>query len=47
MLLALSIPALSLDFGNGALRQFPEDHETRRGAELAASKSCPAKPRRC
>jgi uncharacterized membrane protein YdfJ with MMPL/SSD domain len=36
VLLALAIPALSLDFGNGALRQFPEDNETRVGAELAA-----------
>src|SRR5215210_5692190 len=35
-LLALAIPALSLDFGNGALRQFPTDNETRVGAELAA-----------
>ncbi|MBE2318986.1 MMPL family transporter [Solirubrobacter sp. CPCC 204708] len=36
ILLALAIPALSLDFGNGALRQFPEGHETRVGFELAA-----------
>ena len=36
VLLALAIPALSLDFGNGALRQFPEGHETRVGFELAA-----------
>src|SRR5215213_7405159 len=36
VLLALAIPALSLDFGNGALRQFPSDNETRVGAELAA-----------
>ena len=35
-LLILAIPALSLDYGNGALRMFPADHETRRGAELAA-----------
>ena len=41
VLLALALPALSLDFGNGALRQFPEGHETRRGAELAASKTVP------
>jgi uncharacterized membrane protein YdfJ with MMPL/SSD domain len=41
VLLALAIPALSLDFGNGALRQFPEGHETRVGAELAAQKSGP------
>jgi uncharacterized membrane protein YdfJ with MMPL/SSD domain len=39
VLLALAIPALSLDFGNGALRQFPEGHETRVGAELAAQKT--------
>ncbi|MDA0180489.1 MMPL family transporter [Solirubrobacter phytolaccae] len=37
VLLALAIPALSLDFGNGALRQFPEGHETRVGFELAAT----------
>jgi uncharacterized membrane protein YdfJ with MMPL/SSD domain len=36
VLLAMAIPAMSLDFGNGALRQFPEGHETRVGAELAA-----------
>jgi RND superfamily putative drug exporter len=36
LLLVLAIPALSLDYGNGALRMFPADHETRRGAELAA-----------
>src|SRR5918999_1197008 len=36
VLLVMAIPALSLDFGNGALRQFPEGHETRVGAELAA-----------
>ncbi len=41
VLLALAIPALSLDFGNGALRQFPPDHETRVGAELAAQKAGP------
>jgi RND superfamily putative drug exporter len=35
-LLALAIPALSLEFGDGALRQFPEGNETRVGAELAA-----------
>ena len=39
VLLALAIPALSLEFGNGALRQFPTDHETRIGAELAAQKT--------
>ena len=41
VLLALAIPALSLDFGNGALRQFPEGNETRVGAELAAQKGGP------
>src|SRR4051794_21631215 len=41
ILLALSIPGLSLKFGNGALRQFPANHETRVGAELAA-KQVPA-----
>src|SRR4051812_11583338 len=41
VLLALAIPALSLDFGNGALRQFPRDNETRVGAELAARKTGP------
>ena len=35
VLLLLAVPALSLQFGNGALRQFPADHETRVGAELA------------
>jgi uncharacterized membrane protein YdfJ with MMPL/SSD domain len=41
VLLALAVPALSLEFGNGALRQFPEDNATRVGAELAAQKSGP------
>jgi uncharacterized membrane protein YdfJ with MMPL/SSD domain len=41
VLLALAIPALSLDFGNGALRQFPQGDETRVGAELAAQKAGP------
>jgi RND superfamily putative drug exporter len=36
VLLLLAVPALSLEWGDGALRQFPEDNETRRGAELAA-----------
>ena len=36
VLLVLAIPALSLDFGDGALRQFPEGNPTRTGAELAA-----------
>ena len=44
VLLVLAIPALSLDYGNGALRQFPEDHEMRRGAELAAQVAGPASP---
>jgi uncharacterized membrane protein YdfJ with MMPL/SSD domain len=38
VLLVLAIPALSLEFGDGALRQFPPDDETRVGAELAAQK---------
>jgi RND superfamily putative drug exporter len=41
VLLALAVPALSLEFGNGALRQFPEGHETRVGAELAAQRTGP------
>jgi RND superfamily putative drug exporter len=41
VLLALAIPALSLHFGNGALRQFPKDNETRVGAELAAKRAGP------
>jgi uncharacterized membrane protein YdfJ with MMPL/SSD domain len=41
VLLALAVPALSLDFGNGALRQFPEGNETRVGAELAAQAKGP------
>ena len=36
VLLVLAIPALSLEFGDGALRQFPEGNDTRVGAELAA-----------
>jgi RND superfamily putative drug exporter len=36
VLLVLAIPALSLEFGDGPLRQFPEGNETRVGAELAA-----------
>jgi uncharacterized membrane protein YdfJ with MMPL/SSD domain len=35
ILLVLAIPALSLEFGDGALRQFPKDNQTRVGAELA------------
>ena len=38
VLLVLAIPALSLEFGDGALRQFPEGNPTRTGAELAAAK---------
>jgi uncharacterized membrane protein YdfJ with MMPL/SSD domain len=38
LMLALAIPALSLETGDGALRQFPEGNETRVGAELAAEK---------
>jgi RND superfamily putative drug exporter len=41
VLLALAIPALSLQFGDGALRQFPKDNETRVGAELAAKATGP------
>jgi uncharacterized membrane protein YdfJ with MMPL/SSD domain len=41
ILLVLSIPALSLAFGEGALRQFPADHEARIGAELAAQQVSP------
>src|SRR5918992_5072042 len=41
VLLVLAIPALSLEFGDGALRQFPEGNETRVGAELAAKKLGP------
>jgi uncharacterized membrane protein YdfJ with MMPL/SSD domain len=37
LLLALAVPALSLDWGNGALRQFPKDDDTRVGVGLAAS----------
>src|SRR4051812_393274 len=41
ILLALAIPALSLQWGDGALRQFPKDNETRVGAELAAKATGP------
>jgi uncharacterized membrane protein YdfJ with MMPL/SSD domain len=40
-MLVLAIPALSLETGDGALRQFPEGNETRVGAELAAQKLGP------
>ncbi|HEY6780841.1 MAG TPA: MMPL family transporter, partial [Thermoleophilaceae bacterium] len=38
VLLVLAIPALSLTFGDGALRQFPKTDDTVVGAELAAKK---------
>jgi uncharacterized membrane protein YdfJ with MMPL/SSD domain len=41
ILLVLAIPALSLEFGDGALRQFPKDNETRVGAERAAKQLGP------
>jgi RND superfamily putative drug exporter len=41
IMLTLAIPALSLEWGDGALRQFPEGHETRVGAELAAKTAGP------
>ncbi|MGH2803555.1 MAG: MMPL family transporter, partial [Thermoleophilaceae bacterium] len=41
ILLLMAIPALSLEFGNGALRMFPEDHEARRGTELAGQLAGP------
>jgi uncharacterized membrane protein YdfJ with MMPL/SSD domain len=41
VMLALAVPALSLQFGDGALRQFPKDDPTRVGAELAAQKLGP------
>jgi uncharacterized membrane protein YdfJ with MMPL/SSD domain len=41
IMLVLAIPALSLDFNNGALAQFDEQNETRRGAELAAAQASP------
>jgi uncharacterized membrane protein YdfJ with MMPL/SSD domain len=41
LLLALAVPALSLTFGDGALRQFPAGNETRVGAELAAKATGP------
>ena len=45
MLLALAIPALSLQWGDGALRQFPDGNETRVGAELAAEGGRPGSVR--
>jgi uncharacterized membrane protein YdfJ with MMPL/SSD domain len=41
LLLTLAVPALSLKFGDGALRQFPAGNETRVGAELAAKATGP------
>ena len=41
ILLLLGIPALSLQTGNGALRQFPDGNETRAGFEAAASVAGP------
>jgi uncharacterized membrane protein YdfJ with MMPL/SSD domain len=41
VLLVLAIPAFSLEFGDGALRQFPKSDDTRVGAELAAQKLGP------
>jgi uncharacterized membrane protein YdfJ with MMPL/SSD domain len=41
VLLVLAVPALDLKWGDGALRQFPEGHETRVGAELAAGEVGP------
>ena len=41
LLLVIAIPALDLETGNGALRQFPEGYETRVGLEAAASLSGP------
>ena len=41
VLLVLAIPALSLEFGDGALRQFPKANETRVGSELAAERLGP------
>jgi RND superfamily putative drug exporter len=41
VMLTLAIPALSLEWGDGALRQFPEGNETRVGAELAAQVTGP------
>jgi uncharacterized membrane protein YdfJ with MMPL/SSD domain len=41
ILLTLAIPTLSLEFGAGALRQFPEGYETRVGFETAAELAGP------
>jgi uncharacterized membrane protein YdfJ with MMPL/SSD domain len=37
LLVLLAVPAVDLETGNGALRQFPAGHETVRGFEAAAS----------
>ena len=41
VLLTLAVPALSLKWGDGALRQFPKNNETRVGADLAARATGP------
>ncbi|UTI63459.1 MMPL family transporter [Paraconexibacter antarcticus] len=41
VLVTLAVPALSLQTGNGALRQFPKGYETRVGFEAAASLAGP------
>jgi uncharacterized membrane protein YdfJ with MMPL/SSD domain len=41
VLIVLAIPALSLVMGNGALRQFPEDYDTRIGMQEAAKVTPP------
>jgi uncharacterized membrane protein YdfJ with MMPL/SSD domain len=41
IMLVLAIPALSLEYSNGALAQLDEGNETRRGAELAAGQASP------
>jgi uncharacterized membrane protein YdfJ with MMPL/SSD domain len=41
VLLALAVPAFSLQYGNGALRMFPKDHEARQGAELGGKLTAP------
>ncbi len=37
VLLTLAFPVLSIQTGNGAIKQFPEDHDARVGTELAAA----------
>jgi uncharacterized membrane protein YdfJ with MMPL/SSD domain len=41
LLLLVTAPTLDLELGDGALAQFPEGHETRVGAELAARTTSP------